>query len=663
MADNQVILGAGDASIATGIEPQPVSTKSPPPDDIENSVHPFVKALHYDLVADKLVSFLNLEDMKALSAVSVACLTAVRKTKEFADLAKLVVAKDVIESGLLKESTYLWKHVSLDLTLPIEVVGLIEDILEPALSLSLTLHSPKDDKEVAQFLCEVFAKTKNLQSLTIDVYIMNKILHDVFSDVAVQSLLCKIDSLIIQGFEIHMNSTCYIDGSEDDAETPFQRNFFQLSLLPLNLKKFVFGKVCAVSSLIGTDAEGDYAKFVPKIVEATKGTLEELTLHFKVWSFEEMQGIRCPKLKRLTISANGGDKDKKIVETFLKNQPPLEELSLEISDGFPVSILRALQGRLSKVKKFHLKTKFFVGFTGAVDWTFLESMGELKDFYIRKPYSNDGRSRLDTYGYGEDILSKLPPSTEKISLIGFDSFWRDDFANQPEPMNNIGKLMERCVKLKELNLLRSGGSLNNEGLQSIIQTFPKLTSFEFSHCYLLSGFGLTGINKDSEGVIIEDTGFSLKTLKGLTKLTIRSCPNVNPDEILSVAEFPHLRSFDYYRNVDLPKETLLQIVRQNPCLEELSLHTRSYDSEYVNLLKKEVRDISQRVHKVNILEQSNWEDEDSDSDASSVHVDGESDFSGGGYDPNDYDDYDDYGDYDSSHEHEHFDSDFGDDYY
>jgi len=43
------------------------------------------------------------------------------------------------------------------------------------------------------------------------------------------------------------------------------------------------------------------------------------------------------------------------------------------------------------------------------------------------------------------------------------------------------------------------------------------------------------------------------------------------------------------------------VVRQNPSLEELSLNVRSYDEEYASALKKEVREISQRVHKVQIL--------------------------------------------------------------
>ncbi|ODN02820.1 F-box/LRR-repeat protein 3 [Orchesella cincta] len=656
MDENQGTVGTG-GSTGGDLEPQPSSSTSQTPEDVvENSDHPFLKALKFDLVADKLVSLLNFEDMKALSAVSIDCLSAVRGTKEFSDTAKLVIEKNIILSGLLKESTYLWKHVSLDLTLPIEVVGLIEDILETAQTLSLKLPSPKDDKEVAQFVGEIFSKTKSLQSLAIDVSIMNRILHDVLSDVAVQSQLGKLDCLIIQGFEVPFNSTCYIDASEDEGETPFQRNFFQLSLLPLNLKKFVFGKICPVSGYSGS--ESDHAKFIPKIVEATKETLEELALHLKVWTFDEMKGIRCPKLKRLTLSANDG-KEAKTVETFLKNQPPLEELFLEMNSGIPVSILQTLQGMLSRLKKLHLKTKQFTGTTGPVDWKFLESMEELRDFSIRKPYATDNRNRLQTYGYGDEILSKLPPRTEKISLIGFDPFWRDDALHPaPEHGNNIGVMLERFENLKELNLLRSYGSVTNEGLQSIIQMCPKLVSLAFSHCYDLTGWGLTGTIKDVEGIVVQDTGISLKNLQGLTRFKIRSCPNVQPEDISSVAEFPHLRSFDYYRNVDLSKEFLLKIVKQNPCLEQLSLHTRTYnnDNEYVNSLKQEVRGTSQRVHKIQILEQSNWEEEDSDSDASSLHDDGDSDFSGGGYDP-----YDDYDDFDNDSPYDYYNSNSDDD--
>lgn len=456
-------------------------------------------------MVEKLLSFLTFEDMKALSAVSIGCLHAVRKTKEFSERAKLIVCKEVVMSGVLKECDYQWKHLSLDLTIPVDVVGLIDDILETSVSLSLRLPDPTKatDKDVVHYLNEIFKHTKNLQTLRLDASLMSKILHDVFSDVNVQTLLTKLQCLDIQSCANKPSSVYYIDGSENEEDIPFQRNFLQLSMVPLNLKRFVFGKIVPISG-----SESAHVKFIPNIVEATKDTLEELELHLNVWKYDEMKVIRCPKLKSLTLSANGQEKDAKIVQTFLKNQPPLEELVIEMKEEFPIGLLLVMQGMLVKMKKLHLKAKQFSETSQPVDWRFLETMNELKDFHIRKPTSWNN-SGVDVYGHGEDILASLPVTCEKISLQGFDPFWKD--AQFPQT-GNIGALLERFENLRELNLLRSGGAVTDDGLQSIIANCHKLTSLTFSHCSEVTDFGISGIR--SEEAEDQTPGLSLNNLKG-----------------------------------------------------------------------------------------------------------------------------------------------------
>lgn len=56
-----------------------------------------------------------------------------------------------------------------------------------------------------------------------------------------------------------------------------------------------------------------------------------------------MKSIRCHRLKRLTITAY--ERDASVVIAFLTNQPLLEELSVDMREGFPISVLHAVQGK------------------------------------------------------------------------------------------------------------------------------------------------------------------------------------------------------------------------------------------------------------------------------------------------------------------------------
>lgn len=55
--------------------------------------------------------------------------------------------------------------------------------------------------------------------------------------------------------------------------------------------------------------------------------------------------------------------------------------------------------------------------------------------------------------------------------------------------------------------------------------------------------------------------------------------------------------------LQLTKENMLQILRQNPCLEEIALNIRSYnqDPEYKAELMKEAKTTNPRISKIDIL--------------------------------------------------------------
>jgi len=67
-------------------------------------------------------------------------------------------------------------------------------------------------------------------------------------------------------------------------------------------------------------------------------------------------------------------------------------------------------------------------------------------------------------------------------------------------------------------------------------------------------------------------------------LSIRACPAVTPEGLLSVLAIPFLVHLDYYTGSPVvPKSFVWGIAAQNPSLETISVHTATGDSEKVGL--------------------------------------------------------------------------------
>jgi len=348
----------------------------------------------------------------------------------------------------------------------------------------------------------------------------------------------------------------------------------------------------------------------------SKDRLEELKVNFYICSLEELGEVRCPNLKRLTISTSGFRSTKfvRIVDAFLKNQPPLEELDLSLIYHFPHSILQTLEknDKLGRMKKLHLKTRFWVGQCGEPDWKFLEKMPELKDFRIRKtswnrigltPTMTPLQDHVeDAFDNGYRLLKHLPSSVEKISLQGFQYFW------EMCPKTTLGKLLPRFQNLKELNLLRSREALMDGSLQYIISHCTSLTLLSFSDCPDLTDFGITG-NRDGQQI-----GRSLNELKNLQHLTIRSCKNVSLQALIASVQFEHLRFFDFFKPSKTGfarltpnfKKFFLHIGNNNPSLAEIHLHYPKHKTteEFWDLFEQ-MRKIRPRV---NLEQGERWGD-------------------------------------------------------
>jgi len=59
----------------------------------------------------------------------------------------------------------------------------------------------------------------------------------------------------------------------------------------------------------------------------------------------------------------------------------------------------------------------------------------------------------------------------------------------------------------------------------------------------------------------------------LKVLSIRACPSVTPECLLSVLALPFLRNLDYFTERPVPKSFVRGIAAQNPSLETISVHT------------------------------------------------------------------------------------------
>jgi len=58
---------------------------------------------------------------------------------------------------------------------------------------------------------------------------------------------------------------------------------------------------------------------------------------------------------------------------------------------------------------------------------------------------------------------------------------------------------------------------------------------------------------------------------GLKELSIRACPSVTADGLLACVKLNYLKDLDYLTTVAVPESFVLQIARQNPSLESVSV--------------------------------------------------------------------------------------------
>jgi len=129
--------------------------------------------------------------------------------------------------------------------------------------------------------------------------------------------------------------------------------------------------------------------------------------------------------------------------------------------------------------------------------------------------------------------------------------------------------------------------VNDIVLQFIIANMSQLKILRFAHCPFLTDFGITGVTNSGE-----KTGLPLSHLTGLEELVIKDCPNLTDVGLVKAVNFPRLEFLyaavrkineDDHDNNMVSEDAFVQIVKQNPSLKTIVIH--SADDNLENVLK------------------------------------------------------------------------------
>jgi len=89
---------------------------------------------------------------------------------------------------------------------------------------------------------------------------------------------------------------------------------------------------------------------------------------------------------------------------------------------------------------------------------------------------------------------------------------------------------------------------------------------------------------------------------GLKVLSIRDCPSVTPEGLLSVLALPFLKHFDYYTRRRVPKSFVWGIAAQNPSLESINVSKTKWTTKE----KKAFFDKHPRIKAIHNLVSDGW---------------------------------------------------------
>jgi len=467
------------------------------------------------------LSYLTFLDLKALRVVSRHFLGMIEAYDRFKDSQILVISKEKVSLGEL-EPDFLMERTLMDLTWldirnirinvydverqSLHIPNLILNNVKFVSLLSNDIHYEDNEEPVpVRSIQRILSSTRQISRLQLDLNLAMVNLSDVFdsSDV-IKDNLKNLKTLDILGWtRMFGSSTYWID---DEYLPNLMRNLDQMASALQRLERFHL----PVLWFTEQEPESKIQSSVVNLLQRNRESLQELSIHFRIW--RDILPVTLPRLKslRATVSIS---KEQDSLKDFLANtnKDCFKELDVAVRRQndckFGMSLFNTIRQCSPCLTKLHLLAFTFAdeeGYEFKVDWTFLGEMKCLKDFQLARPLCSV--PNWDSYGTGTLLLESLPSNQlERLSLRGFGfknlGFWKNDVGDMEPELPFKLNLLRGFQNLKRLSLRYCPDAVDDDILRFIVEEMTSLEELEVSHCSRLTDRGIAGTSEDGSDSI------------------------------------------------------------------------------------------------------------------------------------------------------------------
>jgi len=362
----------------------------------------------------------------------------------------------------------------------------------------------------------VLTSTPKISHLQLDIELLVSGLHDVFGCTPVQDNLKDLRRLDIVGRNNRCNgNNIYRLSYPVTCTYHILKSCEQLaSILQCRLESLRIPKL----RFYGEEEERREIQSIQatimKLLQQNHETVREISLHLDFWKQDDDIGaLKLPRLKILTVTIDKAEQE--TLEHFLVHHESLEEIEIAVRSAFGKNLFDVIQQRFCpNLKTLHLKAKNFVdsvrGRVQTVDWTFLGTMTQLRDFQLSRPYCNNN-ANWEAYGNGRRLLESLPrDQLERLGLRGIGTgaagFWRSDEVETEPSLSIRLDLLGGFRNLRRLSFYRCRDAVDDDVMRFIVTEMTSLEELEVSHCSKLSDAGIRGT--------LDDGSDSIRNLQG-----------------------------------------------------------------------------------------------------------------------------------------------------
>jgi len=210
-------------------------------------------------------------------------------------------------------------------------------------------------------------------------------------------------------------------------------------------------------------------------------------------------------------------------------------------------------------------------------------MIRLRGFQLSRPSRK--HANREAYGNGTRLLECHP--RDQLQRLGFRGirrrtwvFWKtSELEDEPELSIKLD-LIRGFVNLKRVSLRYCSDAFDDDVMRFIVTQMTSLEELEVSYFSKLTDAGLQGTSEDGSDSISNIKGWNIRcslsvfpfiynncfcyinmtmVSTGLKELSIRCCPLMTPQGILSCLHFPLLWRFDYSASTDVPNTFAFQV--------------------------------------------------------------------------------------------------------